>query len=123
MDAGPPPLTFSALLAGTLSRWRIAVAVAGGTVLVAAALAVILPPSYRATASFVTTDAGLKLSGGGGGFGPGAPPRPSPPPGAGPGGPRPGPPGSPRLLPPSSPPPRPPSPPAACPGSRSPPPG
>src|SRR3989442_3320611 len=66
MDAGPPPLTFSALLAGTLSRWRIAAAVAGGTVLVAAALAVILPPSYRATASFVTTDAGLKLSGGGG---------------------------------------------------------
>jgi len=63
MDSAP--LTFPALLAGTLSRWRTAVAVAAGTVLLTAALAVILPPSYRGTASFVTTDAGLKLGGGG----------------------------------------------------------
>ena len=53
MDSSPP-LTFPVLLAGTLSRWRIALAVAGGTVLLALMLAVILPPTYRGTASFVT---------------------------------------------------------------------
>jgi uncharacterized protein involved in exopolysaccharide biosynthesis len=61
MDSGP--LTFPALLAGTLARWRAAVAVAAGTVLLALALAVILPPSYRATASFVTTDSDIGAGG------------------------------------------------------------
>src|SRR5439155_15880379 len=64
MDNGQ--LRFPALLAGALSRWRTAVAVAFGTVLLAAALAVILPPSYRGTTSFVTTDVGLRMGGGGG---------------------------------------------------------
>ncbi len=63
MDSGP--LTFPALLVGTLARWRTAVAVAAGTVLLALGLAVILPPSYRATASFVTTDAEIGLGAGG----------------------------------------------------------
>ncbi|HXF96314.1 MAG TPA: GNVR domain-containing protein [Gemmatimonadales bacterium] len=35
---------------------------AGGTVLLAAVLALILPPSYRATASFVTTDPSIRLN-------------------------------------------------------------
>jgi len=65
MDSGSPPLTFPVLLAGTLSRWRITLAVAGGTVLLALTLALILPPTYRGTASFVTADAGLKLNTGG----------------------------------------------------------
>src|SRR2546428_277537 len=61
----PGQVSFSALVAGTLSRWRTTVTVAAGIVLLALALAVILPPSYRADASFVTTDAGLKLNTGG----------------------------------------------------------
>src|SRR5437867_5899754 len=63
MDSGQ--LSFPALLAGTLARWRMAALVAAGTVLVALALAVILPPSFRAIASFVTTDAESGLGGGG----------------------------------------------------------
>lgn len=59
MDASQP--TFAALLAGTLSRWRQAAAVAAGTIVLAVALAFLLPPSYRATASFVTTDATVDL--------------------------------------------------------------
>lgn len=59
MDSGQ--LTFAALLAGTLSRWRQAAAVAGGAVVVAVLLSFILPPSYRATTSFVTTDATIEL--------------------------------------------------------------
>ncbi len=59
MDSGQ--LSFPVLLAGTLARWRTALAVAAGTVLFALALAVILPPSYRATASFVTTDAEMSV--------------------------------------------------------------
>jgi len=63
MDSGR--LSFPALLAGTLARWRMAVAVAASTVLLALGLGVILPPSYRATASFVTTDAEIGLRAGG----------------------------------------------------------
>jgi uncharacterized protein involved in exopolysaccharide biosynthesis len=59
------PLTFPALLAGTLARWRTAVAVALGTIVFTLALALILPPTYRATASFVTTDAEIGLRAGG----------------------------------------------------------
>jgi len=63
MDSGP--LTFPALLAGTLARWRTAVAVAFGTVLFTLALALLIAPSYRATASFVTTDAEIGMRAGG----------------------------------------------------------
>jgi uncharacterized protein involved in exopolysaccharide biosynthesis len=63
MDSGK--LSFPALLAGTLARWRMAIAVAAGTVLLALGLALILPPSYRATASFVTTDAEIGVRTGG----------------------------------------------------------
>ncbi len=62
MDSGP--LTFPALLAGTVARWRTAVTVALGTVALTLALALIIPPSYRATASFVTTDGETGLRGG-----------------------------------------------------------
>src|SRR5258705_2905370 len=58
----PERLTLAALFAGTLARWREAIAVAAATVALALALSLVLPPSYRATASFVTTDAGLKLN-------------------------------------------------------------
>ncbi len=58
----PGPISFATLVAGTLSRWRTALTVAAGIVLLALALILILPPSYRAAASFVTTDAGLKLN-------------------------------------------------------------
>ena len=54
-------LTFAALLAGMLVRWREAVTVAVATVVVALALSLVLPSSYRAAASFVTTDAGVQL--------------------------------------------------------------
>jgi len=59
MDPSQP--TFAALLAGTLSRWRQAAAVAAGTIVLAVTLAFVIPPSYRATASFVTTDASVEL--------------------------------------------------------------
>jgi uncharacterized protein involved in exopolysaccharide biosynthesis len=55
------PLTFAALLAGTLDRWRHAVVVMGGVVLVALGLSFVLPPSYRAAASFVTGDVSVEL--------------------------------------------------------------
>jgi len=58
-------ITFAALLAGTLARWRGAIVVATATVALALGLSLVLPPSYRATASFVTTDAGLKMNLGG----------------------------------------------------------
>ena len=61
----PGPLTFPALLAGAVARWRTAAAVALGAILFTLALALILPPSYRATASFVTTDPEIGLRSGG----------------------------------------------------------
>ena len=57
----PNPLTFAALAAGALARWREALAVAAGVVLFALALSFALPPSYRADTSFVTTDASIEL--------------------------------------------------------------
>jgi len=63
MDSGP--LTFPALLAGTVARWRTALTVALGTIALTLALALIIPPSYRATASFVTTDGEAGSRGGG----------------------------------------------------------
>jgi uncharacterized protein involved in exopolysaccharide biosynthesis len=59
------PLTLAALLARTLGRWRAAIGVASATVVLALVLSLVVPPSYRATASFVTTDAGLKMNMGG----------------------------------------------------------
>ena len=63
MDSGP--LTFPALLAGTVARWRTALTVALGAIALTLALAIIIPPSYRATASFVTTDGEAGPRGGG----------------------------------------------------------
>jgi uncharacterized protein involved in exopolysaccharide biosynthesis len=65
-------LTFAAFTAATLAHWRTAATVLAATVALALALALILPPSYRATTSFVTTEAGVTtmgsgLGGGGGG--------------------------------------------------------
>ena len=51
---GSPRLTFSLWIAGILSRWRLAVAVAGATLAAAAVGVLLLPPVYRAHASFVT---------------------------------------------------------------------
>ncbi|MGH7529238.1 MAG: GNVR domain-containing protein [Gemmatimonadales bacterium] len=59
MESGP--LTFAALLAGTLARWRTVLTVAVIVVLVALALSFVLPPSYRGSASFVTADASVEL--------------------------------------------------------------
>ena len=59
MDAGP--LAFAALLAGTLARWREALVIAGTVVLLALVLSLIIPPSYRAATTFVTTDASIEL--------------------------------------------------------------
>jgi len=59
MESGP--LSAAALLAGTLARWRDALVVAGGVVLVALVLSLVLPPSYRAATSFVTTDPSIEL--------------------------------------------------------------
>ena len=47
-------LTFGVWLAGIISRWRLVLWVIGGTVVVAALAAVLLPPVYQAHASFVT---------------------------------------------------------------------
>lgn len=58
--ATPAP-SLAELTAGTLIRWRQAVAVATGVVVVAVVLTFVLPPSYRATASFVTTDVSIEL--------------------------------------------------------------
>jgi len=57
----PNPLTFPALVAGALSRWRAAVVVAVGVVALALGLTFVIPPSYRAESSFVTTDASIEL--------------------------------------------------------------
>jgi uncharacterized protein involved in exopolysaccharide biosynthesis len=54
-------LSLAALSAGTLTRWREALTVAAGVVVVALVSSVVLPPSYRAMVSFVTTDAGIQL--------------------------------------------------------------
>jgi uncharacterized protein involved in exopolysaccharide biosynthesis len=52
------PLTFGVWVAGVIARWRLILKVMAG-VLVAAALAVVLvPPIYKAHASFVTTSSG-----------------------------------------------------------------
>jgi len=48
------PLTFGVWLAGIISRWRLVLWVMAGTLLAAAIAAVVLPPVYRAHASFVT---------------------------------------------------------------------
>ena len=62
MDSAP--LSFPGLLAGTLSRWRTVLWVAGGIVALALALTLVLPPSYRATASFVTAESPSDLPSG-----------------------------------------------------------
>ena len=54
-------LTFAALLAGMVSRWRAVAGIAVGVVVVGSVLALALPPSYRSSASFVTTSAGVRL--------------------------------------------------------------
>ena len=54
-------LSFPLLLAGTLARWRTAALVTGGVVGVAILLMFVLPPSYRAQASFVTTSSSVQL--------------------------------------------------------------
>jgi uncharacterized protein involved in exopolysaccharide biosynthesis len=67
------PLTFGVWLAGVISRWRLVLWVMAGSMAVAALAAVLLPPVYRANASFVTTSSSNNklasaLSGGGGGM-------------------------------------------------------
>jgi len=57
----PGQLTFAALVAGSLSRWRAALAVTVATILIALVLSLVLPPTYRTETSFVTTDAGIQL--------------------------------------------------------------
>lgn len=48
------PLTFGVWLAGIISRWRLVLWVMAGTLVAAALAAILLPPVYRAHASFVT---------------------------------------------------------------------
>ena len=50
-----PPLTFSVWLAGIIARWRLVLKVIAGTLVVAAAAAILVPPIYEAHASFVTS--------------------------------------------------------------------
>src|SRR5439155_6530345 len=57
----PGQLSSAALLAGALARWRLAATVATGTIVLALGLTFIMPPSYRATASLLTTDASVEL--------------------------------------------------------------
>lgn len=57
----PAPLTFSALLSGVLVRWRTVLAIAFATVLLALVLTFVMPPTYRARTSFVTTDTGVQM--------------------------------------------------------------
>src|SRR5438445_7476428 len=59
MESGP--LTFPALVSGSLARWRDALAVSAAVVLLALGLSLVMPPSYRAESSFVTTDASIGL--------------------------------------------------------------
>ena len=49
-------LSFPGLVAGTLARWRTVLGVAGGVVVFAVLLTLVLPPTYRANASFVTAE-------------------------------------------------------------------
>lgn len=62
MDSAP--LSFPDLVAGTLSRWRTVLGVAGGVVLLAVLLTLVLPPTYRASTSFVTAESPSELAGG-----------------------------------------------------------
>src|SRR5437762_1281616 len=48
------PLTFGVWLAGIISRWRLVLWAMAGTLVLAGLAAVLLPPVYRAHASFVT---------------------------------------------------------------------
>ncbi len=54
-------LTFVELLAGMLGRWRTVLGVAAAIVILALALTVVLPPTYRSEASFATSDLGPQL--------------------------------------------------------------
>lgn len=54
-------VSFPLLLAGTLTRWRAAALVTGGVVGVALVLMLVLPPSYRAQASFVSSSSSMQL--------------------------------------------------------------
>ncbi len=61
----PAPLTFARWAAGTLRRWRLIVTVAGAVAVLFVAAALILPPVYRAEASFVSKSSdGVKLPSG-----------------------------------------------------------
>ncbi len=62
MDSAP--LSFPSLVAGTLSRWRTVLGVAGVVVVFAVLLTLVLPPTYRANASFVTAESPAELAGG-----------------------------------------------------------
>lgn len=64
----PEPYTFASWLAGLLSRWKLAVGVAGGVVFLAVLVGLLAPPVYRARASFVTASSGLRLPSGLAGF-------------------------------------------------------
>ncbi len=57
----PASPSLATLLAGSLTRWRQMALVAVGTVLTALGLTIVLPPSYRASSSFVTADVGVQL--------------------------------------------------------------
>jgi uncharacterized protein involved in exopolysaccharide biosynthesis len=52
------PLTFGVWVAGVIARWRLILKVMAGVLVVAALGAVIIPPIYKAHASFVTTSSG-----------------------------------------------------------------
>lgn len=56
------PLTFSVWIAGIVSRWSLILRVMASIVVIAALLAVILPPVYEARASFVTTSSSGKMN-------------------------------------------------------------
>ncbi len=59
------PLTFARWFAGIIHRWRTVVVVAATVVALFVLAAVVLPPTYRAEASFVSnTSSGVKLSDG-----------------------------------------------------------
>ncbi|HUQ19156.1 MAG TPA: GNVR domain-containing protein [Gemmatimonadaceae bacterium] len=61
-------LTFTRWVAGILLRWRMVVAAAIGAVLLGLVATLIVPPVYRAEASFVAnSSSGAKLQGGSGG--------------------------------------------------------
>jgi len=62
MDSAP--LSFPGLVAGTLARWRTVLGVAGAVVVFAIVLTLVMPPTYRATASFVTAESPTDVAGG-----------------------------------------------------------